>query len=234
MKVGITLPTFEPGAAFALATAQAAERAGLDGVFAFDHLWPGEDRSRPSLSIYPVLGAVGAATVRIALGPLVARIGLVPDDVVVESLLSVSEMTGGRLIAAVGVGDQKSAEENRAYGIEWAKLADRRRSLALVLGELAAHRVEAWVGASAPATIQLARGAGVTVNLWNADPDRLRAEALEGPTTWAGPLPRTAEAAAGRLLELCKAGATWAVWGWPSSIELVSRALQLAGMQAGR
>ena len=50
-------------------------------------------------------------------------------------------MTGGRLIAAVGIGDEKSAEENRAYGIEWPPSSRIAGGLlALVLGELAAHR----------------------------------------------------------------------------------------------
>jgi len=234
MKVGITLPTFEPTAVAALATARAAERAGLDGVFAFDHLWPGDERSRPSLSLYPLLAAAGAVTGSIRLGSLVARLGLLPDSLVVESLVSLHEMSGRRLVAGVGIGDGKSADENRAYGIEWPELEDRRGSLALVLGELAAHGIETWVGASAPATQEIARAAGAAVNLWNVEPDLVRAEAGRGPTTWAGPLPSSPRPAAARLRDLRDAGAAWAIWGWPRSIDLVTQALRVAGMKSGR
>src|SRR5271166_6254526 len=79
VKIGITLPTFEQTSEAALATALAADHAGIDGIFAFDHLWPIGQKSRPALSMYPVLGAVAAVTSRIRIGSLVARIGLLPD-----------------------------------------------------------------------------------------------------------------------------------------------------------
>ena len=78
-------------------------------------------------------------------------------------------------------------------------------------------------------TIDIARAAGVTVNLWDVDLDRLRAEATRGPTTWAGPLPAEARSAAARLTELREAGATWAIWGWPGSVELVTRGFACRG-----
>ena len=73
----------------ALDAARRAEELGLDGVFVFDHLWPLGAPERPALSAFPVLGAVAAATEPgAASGPLVARIGLVPDEVLVAELLS--------------------------------------------------------------------------------------------------------------------------------------------------
>ncbi|MGO9407055.1 MAG: LLM class flavin-dependent oxidoreductase [Acidimicrobiales bacterium] len=231
MKIGITLPTFEPTASGALAAAREAEGAGIDGVFAFDHLWPGSEKARPALSMYPVLGAVAAATRRIRIGSLVARLGLLPDRLVVESLVSLHELSGRRLVAALGIGDAKSLTENEAYGIEWPALADRRASLARVLDELAGEEIEAWVGASAPATLELARGAGATVNLWDVELDRLRAEVANGRTTWAGPLPADPRPAAGRLADLREAGASWVIWGWPRSLDLVTQALRAAGIQ---
>jgi alkanesulfonate monooxygenase SsuD/methylene tetrahydromethanopterin reductase-like flavin-dependent oxidoreductase (luciferase family) len=229
VKVGITLPTFEPGAARALAVAREAEEAGIDGVFAFDHLWPGDDKSRPALSMYPLLAAAAAATERVRIGSLVARLGLLPDAVVVESLVSLDELAGRRLVAAVGIGDSKSRTENEAFGIPFPSLEARRASLAAILDELAGEGIETWVGASSPATLEIARGAGATVNLWGAELDRLRAEVVLGPTTWAGPLPTSARAAAGRLAELRETGVTWAIWGWPRSIALVREALDMAG-----
>ncbi len=234
MKVGITLPTFEPSATAALEVARAAERAGIDGVFVFDHLWRGGHRSGPALSMYPVLGAVAAATRRIRVGSLVARVGFLPDRLVAESFVTLHELTGRRLVAALGIGDSESVSENEAYGIAWPALEDRRASLAAILGELTARGIECWVGATAPATLEIARAGGATVNLWNVELDRLQAETARGPATWAGSFPAKVSPAADQLIGLRDAGATWAIWGWPRSIDLVTRALCAAGMQGRR
>ncbi len=234
MKVGITLPTFAPSPAAALATARGAEDAGIDGVFAFDHLWPGANKSRPALSMYPVLAAVASTTRHIRIGSLVARVGLVPDQLIVESFLGLHEVSGHRVVAALGVGDAKSFSENEAYGIAWPALEDRRTSLAAVLDQLIGSGVECWVGATAPVTLEIARAAGATVNLWDVDLDRVEAEAGRGAATWAGPLPLEAAPAARKLTDLRAAGAAWAIWGWPSSVELVSETIRLAGLQDRR
>ncbi|MGA2529610.1 MAG: LLM class flavin-dependent oxidoreductase [Acidimicrobiales bacterium] len=231
MRVGITLPTFEPTAAAALARSREAELAGIDGVFAFDHLWPGADKDRPALSLFPVLGAVAATTRRLRIGSLVARLGLVPDELVIKSLTCLQELSGGRLVAALGIGDSKSLSENNAYGIPFPSPAARRASLAAMLAALGAAGVETWVGATSPATLEVARAASATVNLWDVGIERLRTEVDRGPTSWAGPLPGDPRAAADRLMELREAGATWAVWGWPRSVELVTQALHLAGIR---
>jgi len=229
VKIGITLPTFEPTAAAALATASAAEGAGIDGVFVFDHLWRGAKRSRPALSMYPVLAAVAATTRHVRIGSLVARVGFLPDRLVVESFVSLHELTEHRLVAALGIGDARSVAENDAYGIAWPALEERRASLASILGELTARGIECWVGATTPATLEIARAAGATVNLWDVELDRVEAEAARGPSTWAGSFPTEAGAAADQLMGLSAAGATWAIWGWPRSIDLVTEALRLAG-----
>jgi hypothetical protein len=233
VNVGITLPTFEPTAAAALATARAAEEAGVDGIFTFDHLWPMGQPARPALAAYPVLGAVAAATRHIRIGPLVARVGLLADRLVADSLVSLQEVAGGRLIAALGIGDGKSVAENDAYGIDWPALEDRRESLAAIIRELTARGIECWVGATAPATLEIARALGVTVNLWDVDLARMTKEAARGPATWAGPLPSEPRAAADRLAGLRDAGATWVIWGWPRSIGLVTEAVGLAGIRDG-
>ena len=231
MKIGITLPTFQPNAAVALATARDAEGAGIDGVFSFDHLWPGAERSRPALSMYPMLAAVAATTQHIRIGPLVARVGFLPDRLVAESFLSLQGIGGQRLVAALGIGDAKSVSENEAYGVEWPRLEERRASLAAILGELTAQGIECWVGATATATLEIARAAGVTVNLWDVDLGRVEAEVAQGPANWAGPLPVEARLAATQLRNLRAAGASWAIWGWPRSVDLVAETLRLARLQ---
>src|SRR5271169_153104 len=128
MRIGVTLPSFRADAG-ALDAARRAEAAGLDGVFVFDHLWPLGRPDRPALASFPLLGAVAAVTETVALGPLVARVGLVPDEVLVAELASLSHMAPGRLIAGIGTGDAMSAPENQAYGIAFADAGTRRLAL---------------------------------------------------------------------------------------------------------
>jgi alkanesulfonate monooxygenase SsuD/methylene tetrahydromethanopterin reductase-like flavin-dependent oxidoreductase (luciferase family) len=184
--------------------------------------------------MYPVLAAVASTTRHIRIGSLVARVGLVPDQLIVESFLGLHEVSGHRVVAALGVGDAKSFSENEADGIAWPALEDRRTSLAAVLDQLIGSGVECWVGATAPVTLEIARAAGATVNLWDVDLDRVEAEAGRGSATWAGPLPLEAAPAARKLTDLRAAGAAWAIWGWPSSVELVSETIRLAGLQDRR
>lgn len=233
VRIGITLPTFEPTATAALARARAGEEAGIDGLFVFDHLWPIGDPARPALAAFPVLGAVAAVTSRTRLGPLVARIGLVPDEVVESSLVSLQALSGGRVVAGLGIGDDKSLPENQAYGIETRSVAVRRRALGSMLASLQASGIECWVGANATATIEVARAAGAAVNLWAVPDERVALEAARGPVTWGGPLPAAPRLAAERLAKLSDAGATWVIWAWPPSIEAVVEAAALAGAVLG-
>ena len=48
MKLGILLPLFRTDIADARAAAAEAEAVGLDGVFAYDHLWPIGHPERPA------------------------------------------------------------------------------------------------------------------------------------------------------------------------------------------
>ncbi|HYA67838.1 MAG TPA: LLM class flavin-dependent oxidoreductase, partial [Acidimicrobiales bacterium] len=113
LRVGVTLPSFRDDVA-ALEAAARAEAAGLDGVFVFDHQWPLGRPERPAISSFPLLGAVAARTDRVALGPLVARVGVVPDALLVAQMASLALIAPGRVIAGIGTGDSMSAPENRA------------------------------------------------------------------------------------------------------------------------
>lgn len=227
MRIGVTLPSFRDGAGEALAAARRAEELGLDGVFVFDHVWPMGQPHRPALSALPLLGAVAATTSRISLGPLVARVGMLPDGVLTGALLSLSVMAPGRFIAGLGTGDAKSAAENGAYGVPFGTAAERRESLGRCVLGLRDRGVAVWVGGGAPATLAVAEGAGVAVNLWEATPEALAVQAGRGEVTWGGPLPGGAVEMAERLGALRSAGATWAVCAWPGSLEEVAGAAAL-------
>ena len=59
MKLGITLPSFRTEAGPALAVATAADAAGLDGVFCYDHLFrrTAAGERRPALELFALMGA---------------------------------------------------------------------------------------------------------------------------------------------------------------------------------
>lgn len=189
MKIGVTLPQFRHDAEAAVAVARRAEAAGLEGVFAFDHLWPMGQRMRPALHGTTLLGALAAETDRVVLGTLVARVGLVPDAVLVHSLVTLHRMTGGRLIAALGTGDSLNREENEAYGVPFAPVADRVASVVDCCRRLRAAGVRTWVGGRSPA-VRMAAANAQGWNGWGIDVATWAEEAAGvphgGERTWGG------------------------------------------------
>jgi alkanesulfonate monooxygenase SsuD/methylene tetrahydromethanopterin reductase-like flavin-dependent oxidoreductase (luciferase family) len=228
VRVGITLPTFRDDAG-ALDGARRAETLGLDGVFVFDHIWPLGRPDRPALSAFPVLGAVAAVTERVFLGPLVARVGLVPDEVLVSELRSLNAMAPGRLIAGLGTGDRRSAVENISYGIPPAAAHERRVALRKSARSLIDIGIPVWVGGGSTTTVELALelGSGAAVNLWEAQPSALAALVKRCDVTWGGPVDGAVEQIVQWLSELEAAGASWAVCAWPRSLEVLSQAVEL-------
>ncbi|MFZ0667005.1 MAG: LLM class flavin-dependent oxidoreductase [Acidimicrobiales bacterium] len=236
MKVGVTLPSFRDDAS-AVDSAVIAERLGLDGVFVFDHLWPMGQPERPALSAMPLLGAVCAATENVAVGSLVARIGLLPDDVLVSSLASLDRMSGGRFIAGMGVGDSMSASENVAFGIPFAPTSERLASLRWCATRLKEKAVEVWIGCGSrrsSQTIEIAAATGSIVNVWDSSAEDvawLNEQGYEG-VTWGGFAGRGADKSAevsadditDHLVRLANAGATWAVSAWPKDPETLAAA----------
>ena len=83
----------------------------------------------------------------------------------------------------------------------------------------AARGITVWVAGGAAARVEEAQAVGAALNVWDADP-ALVASRAKGPdaveVTWAGPAPAKGGASLEtRILELARAGATWAVFGWP-------------------
>ena len=225
MKIGITLPQFRDEADTALEAAVKAEQLGVDGVFVFDHLWPMGQPGRPAISSGPLLGALAASTSTIHIGTLVARIGLLPDAVLIDVLCGVDALSGGRLVAGIGTGDKLSREENEAYGIPF-ELADiRRRRLASVATAVAGAGIPVWVGGGRPEMVALARASGAAVNVWQVGAEQVAPLVGQGvEVTWGGPVGDTLSEATATLTTVAAAGATWAVCAWPDSLELVVEA----------
>ena len=207
MRVGVSLPQFRHEAEPALEVARRAEAVGLDGAFVFDHLWPLGRPQRPALHSTTLLGALVAETSRLTLGTLVARVGLLPDAVLVHTLVSLHRMAGaGRFIAALGTGDKANRSENEAYGIAFPPLEQRLASVIACVRGLRDAGVPTWVGGLSPAVRRAALEADGW-NGWGLSPaafaervGRLRAQAgarAELEVTWGGQVlvGRTAEEA---------------------------------------
>ena len=98
IKVGLTLPSFVEDPDIPIAVARAAEDAGLDAVFVFDHLWRGDPpRRRPALECFSLLGAVAAETTRIQVGTLVVRATLRPAATLANCLRTAQRVSDGSL-----------------------------------------------------------------------------------------------------------------------------------------
>lgn len=220
VRVGITLPQFRDDAEPALATARAAEAAGLDGVFVFDHLWPLGQPDRPALHSLVLLGALAAETERLTLGPLVARVGLLPNAVLVHALETVHRMVGPRLLVTLGTGDEGNRPENEAYGVAYPPVAERVAALVDCVRRLRSQGVPTWVGGRSRAVRRVASEAdgwnrwGVDVATFAAEVAELREAAAVATGTASAPEPvevswggqvlvgRTEEEAAAKLAHI--------------------------------
>lgn len=210
MKVGITLPQFRPSIEPCFVAARAAEAAGLDGVFVFDHVWAIGQPDRPTQNAWPLLGALTTETSRVTLGPLVARVSLLPNAVLVHKFESLHRMVGDRLVAGLGTGDRLSEAENKAVGVPFPPLEDRLADLADVCLRTRAAGITTWLGGRSARVRELARTHADELNLWGVEPERV-AEETGSAVNWGGPALSTAEGTADLLARLATAGATWAI-----------------------
>jgi alkanesulfonate monooxygenase SsuD/methylene tetrahydromethanopterin reductase-like flavin-dependent oxidoreductase (luciferase family) len=193
VRIGLTLPSFVEDPEIPLRVARAAEAAGLDGVFAFDHLWRGDPlRRRPALECFSLLGAVAAETRRIAVGTLVARATLRPAATLAHCFDTVQRVSDGRLIAGIGSGDSHSRAENEAFGLEFGTMAERVNALHDAVRTAAGRGYPVWVGGRAAqvrSIVAIADG----WNAWGGTPEGVRSDAAlvhevapEAELSWGG------------------------------------------------
>ena len=150
VRVGLTLPSFVDDPEIPIEVARAAEAAGLDGVFVYDHLWRGQPPNRrPALECFALLGAVAAETSRIHVGTLVARATLRPAATLANGFATAQRVSGGRLIAGIGSGDSESRAENEAFGLEFGTMSDRVQALHDAVRASHGNGYPVWVGGRA-------------------------------------------------------------------------------------
>jgi alkanesulfonate monooxygenase SsuD/methylene tetrahydromethanopterin reductase-like flavin-dependent oxidoreductase (luciferase family) len=201
LRVGLTLPSFQSDPERVLSVARAAEDAGLDGVFLFDHLFrrrgdAGDAERRPALELLTMTAAVAAATSRPAVGTLVARATLRPPAVLRAAFDTLDRMAPGRIIAGLGGGDDESVAEDSAFGVlpgdpapagaarvKQEPGAYRLDRLEAALEALAGRPYPVWVAGVSPAAVRLAADRAEGWNRWGGGPasfdaavQRVRAE----------------------------------------------------------
>ncbi len=201
MRVGLTLPSFQSEPDKVLAVARAAEDAGLDGVFLFDHLFrrrgdAANAERRPALELLTMTAAVAAATERVTVGTLVARATLRPAAVLRAAFDTLARIAPGRVIAGVGGGDNESIAEDTAVGVLPGDPAPagsgtagvdpgdyRLERLEATVDALARRAYPVWVAGVSPAAVRLAAARADGWNRWGGLPasfgtaaERVRAE----------------------------------------------------------
>src|SRR5829696_4950674 len=96
----------------AVRLARAAEAAGWEGFFVWDHL--GFVRGVPSGDPWVILSAVAASTSRLKLGLAVTPLARRRPQVVANALASLDLLSGGRVVFGAGLGG--NSEEFAAFG----------------------------------------------------------------------------------------------------------------------
>ncbi len=119
MKVDLLLDTFGASWSEVREGALAAEDAGFDGLWFFDHLSGAVHGEPHVLECWTVLSAVAVLTRRVALGPLVLNMANRTPGVLAQMAATLQQVSGGRLLVGLGAGSGPSspyAVEDRALG----------------------------------------------------------------------------------------------------------------------
>jgi alkanesulfonate monooxygenase SsuD/methylene tetrahydromethanopterin reductase-like flavin-dependent oxidoreductase (luciferase family) len=194
MKLGIAIPTFSGTIATPLDAADRAAAVDADAVFAVDHLFPPGRPARPSFEPFSLLAAVVAAHPGLGVGALVARVGMRPPGLLAKQAASLHEMSGGRAILGLGMGDALVRAEHETFGLPFPPAPDRvdmARATAGALRSLFAGRrwsgddrlppldgpllpqggPPVWLGGTSDRMVRVAAGHGDAWNGWGLDLD---------------------------------------------------------------
>ncbi len=109
--------------------ARVADKSGFDGVWTYDHLSGISMGGSSTPEIWTMLGAIGAATNRVTVGPLVANVATRHPAVLATAAATLQELTGGRAMLGLGAGagpGSPYAREFEMVGIEAQPAATRR------------------------------------------------------------------------------------------------------------
>jgi alkanesulfonate monooxygenase SsuD/methylene tetrahydromethanopterin reductase-like flavin-dependent oxidoreductase (luciferase family) len=138
VRYAINVPNFgdyaEP--ATFLDVARAADEAGWDGVFTWDHVLGALDWQMPIADPWVLLSAAATISRRVRLGPMVTPLPRRRPWIVARQSVTLDHLSGGRLVLGVGLGHPPEAEY-AAFGEDPDAAARARRldeGLAILAG----------------------------------------------------------------------------------------------------
>jgi alkanesulfonate monooxygenase SsuD/methylene tetrahydromethanopterin reductase-like flavin-dependent oxidoreductase (luciferase family) len=115
MRVALSLPPFghlaDPGALVELAVA--AEEAGFDGVWLWDHVYRPPADPKEILDPWVLLGAMALATSRVRIGPMVTPLTRRRPIKLAREAITVDHLSEGRLTLGLGLGVDTGGELTR-------------------------------------------------------------------------------------------------------------------------
>lgn len=127
LKVGVQLPEVEReiGWVGIREVARTAEAAGFDSIWLGDHLLYRDDVHgvRGPWEAWSLLAALGEATEKVTIGPLVASTSFHAPAMLAKKAATVDEISGGRLILGLGAGWNRV--EYEAFGFPFDHRVDR-------------------------------------------------------------------------------------------------------------
>jgi len=111
LRRGLAVPCFADDPADLVALGIAAEQAGLDGYFLWDHLVHSDSGTGPPIvDPWQVLAVVAARTSRIKLGTMITPVARRRPWKLAKEVTTLDLLSGGRVILGVGLGDPARAE----------------------------------------------------------------------------------------------------------------------------
>src|SRR4051812_39794906 len=101
------------------AGAIAAEAAGFDGIWLYDHLAGSVHRERTVVECWTALTAIAAVVPRVAIGPMVLNVANRDPGTLAVMAATLQDVSGGRLLLGLGAGGSRHtpyANEQYALG----------------------------------------------------------------------------------------------------------------------